>query len=97
METQISMLKFLLIKPLKRLHDDFKENIEDDTLTVKKVAPGPDTEVFNIQREDLKKEMVSRSKSVPNLKEKFNTELKRKVSKEIGSKLDSKMSERIAR
>ena len=84
-----------MIKPLKRLHGDIRENIEDDTLTLKKVAPGPDTEVFEIQREELKKELVERrSRSVPNLGEKFKTA---KITDAVGSKFENKMSEKIAK
>ena len=47
METQINLLKLILVEPLKRLHMNVKENVEED-IPIKKVAPGPDTEIFEI-------------------------------------------------
>ena len=38
----------MLIEPLKDFHNKVKEEVEDNTIDIRQVAPGPDTQILEI-------------------------------------------------
>ena len=55
------MLKSLLIEPLKDFHNKVKEEVEDNTINIRQVAPGPDTQMFEIQQSELQETLKLRA------------------------------------
>ena len=50
---QKNMLKSLLIEPLRDFHNKVKDEVEDEFVNIRQVAPGPDTQIFEIQQNEL--------------------------------------------
>lgn len=46
------MLKLILVKPMKNYHEAVKDEMEDEFVAFKNVAPGADVALFNQQREE---------------------------------------------
>ena len=52
-------MKLILVEQMQKFHQNVKDNLEDESIDIRKIAPmGPDFDIWESQLSDVKKEIA---------------------------------------